>query len=271
MKQMKASDKNDCRYSQAFPSAHCSSFLLIAAPIIIVILQTICRAHTHFPQKPGDCVTCVIRIVSPISTTFHQPRSSFFFHIHVGLCSLFWGSGISALSLLIRPINQLYSHTHTATVVTAISSFFLFRFVCVSWKEKKRGSFTVETINTPCVHHTHFPICAAAAAVQMMQNGWDFFFFFKPTNLYTAMISCTKHLSKSFRISPTYSLQSYCQVQTSLFREQLKCHDFCYFVLLLVGHSLYNNHRCCYFRCRQEKERKKNSNHAALIYFDIYL
>ena len=74
------------------------------------------------------------------------------------------------------------------------------------FKEKKRGSFTVETINTPCVH-THFPICAAAAAaVQMMQNGWDFFFFFKPTNLYTAMISCTKHLSKSFRISPTYSL-----------------------------------------------------------------
>ena len=60
MKQMKASDKNDCRYSQAFRSAHCSSFLLIAgtAPegqlsqsnvIVVSINQTLLigiRFHT---------------------------------------------------------------------------------------------------------------------------------------------------------------------------------------------------------------------------------
>lgn len=29
-------------------------------------------AAPTFPAKPGDCVTCVIRLVSPVSTTFHQ-------------------------------------------------------------------------------------------------------------------------------------------------------------------------------------------------------
>ncbi len=37
-------------------------FLLFSSPF----------AAPTFPAKPEDCVTCVIRLVSPVSTTFHQ-------------------------------------------------------------------------------------------------------------------------------------------------------------------------------------------------------
>jgi hypothetical protein len=65
----------------------------------------------------------------------------------------FLGSGISALSLSAPSTSYIHTHTHTATVVTAIiSSFFLFRFVCVLEREKKRLVDSSICFPTVCVN-----------------------------------------------------------------------------------------------------------------------
>jgi len=128
------------------------SFLLHAIIIIVVIILQPAgflflffspfAAQTTFPAKPGDCVTCVIRIVSPVSTTFHQAVFALPPKFPSTLGSLF---GLAhPLCALIRPSTS-YIHIADARqrFVTAVSPS---EMSCKE-REGKRRSLTVPFVS----------------------------------------------------------------------------------------------------------------------------